>query len=224
MEIQDLNKKKLEKHLNLVLDANKKVNLTSITDYKEAQILHIEDSLCAVDIINNLKNGELVDIGSGAGYPGIPLAIMSNRKTTLVETVRKKADWLKFFVTELNLNSQIFVYNGRSEELAKSKKYKFSIATARALSSLSSILELASPLLCLNGFLVCYKSKNIDEEREQANKVIDLLGFEFYDALKYKLSNNQERSLVVYKKIKDEKINLPRKSGFAQKKPLHIYQ
>lgn len=211
--------KLLYKHLELVLDANKKTNLTNITDFNKATIYHIEDSLSAKNIIDKLPNGKLVDLGSGAGFPGIPLAITTNREVLLTETTKKKADWLKIFIERLNLKTKISVYNGRIEDLSKEMPETFMIATARALSSLNSLLELASPLLKIGGYLICYKSDNITEEINTANNISDKLGFEDCLCKTISLSNNIKRRLVIYKKTHKSTVKLPRKLGFAQKKP-----
>ena len=143
-----MNQALFEKHLQLVIEANKTTNLTRIDDVEKARILHIEDSLAALQEINAAPRGEYADIGSGAGYPGIPLAIATGRKTTLVDSVKKKAAFLEKFVDELGLKDTVSVYGGRVEELSLERPKSFSVITARAFSSLASILELAIP--CYN--------------------------------------------------------------------------
>lgn len=213
------NNKLLLKHLDLVLEANKNTNLTNIKDKEEAKVLHIEDSLASLDFIKQI-NGDIVDIGSGAGYPGIPLSILTGKNTTLIETVGKKAKWLKFFISELGIESHTFVINDRIEQVSKDNQKRYTIVTARALSSLSSLLELASPLLKENGYLICYKSLDIDEEFNKAKNIEKKLGFKLHKKVLYKLINNNTRQLIIYKKVRDSEIKLPRKFGFAQKKPL----
>lgn len=207
-----------KKHLELVLKANKIHNLTNITSYDEAYIMHVEDSLSAAREINHC-DGEMIDLGSGAGYPGIPLAIETGLKTTLVESVGKKADCLKTFINELNLESQIFVRNSRIEDVSLKEQYRYNIATARALSSLSSLLELASPLLVENGILICYKGEEIDDELKAAISIEDKLGMKFVSNREYELSNGKKHRIVVFKKIGEAEIKLPRKLGLAQKRP-----
>lgn len=209
----------LNMHLDLVLRKNEQINLTTITSKKEAQILHIEDSLAALPELENVT-GEVLDMGSGAGYPGIPISIATGFKTTLVETVGKKADCLKSFVQELSLQTQISVSNKRIEELAVERPDFYSVATARALSSLPSLLELASPLLKINGLLVCYKGFNIEEELSAALNIKEKLGFKMISNREYSLSNGTKHRIVAFQKIKDAELKLPRKLGFAQKKPL----
>lgn len=220
MDITKFQKSLLNKHLDLVLDANKKVNLTRITNKREAEVLHIEDSLASLDIINKLPEGELADLGSGSGFPGIPLGICTNRQITLVETTKKKTDFLNIFIKELNLDN-VSVFNGRIEEFSKINNSVFTIVTARALSSIASLLELSSPILKINGYLICYKTNHCDEEIKEANKACNTFGFEFVENIDIPLSDKETiRRFVIYKKISESKIKLPRKMGFAQKKPI----
>ena len=220
MNIEAKHKKLLEKHLDCVLNANKIHNLTNIKNRNEAQILHIEDSLAGILELNQAKQGKLVDLGSGAGYPGIPLAIVSGRNTTLVESVQKKADCLESFVHDLNLSSNIFVSNNRIEEEAVQSRNSYAAATARALSSISSLLELASPLLEIGGSLICYKASEIDEELEDAQPILDKLGMALISNRLYGLSNGINHRIILFNKVADSDINLPRKLGLAQKRPL----
>lgn len=217
----DKNKELIDKHLELVLEANKVHNLTRITNKKEAQIFHIEDSLEALQEINKMPEGLLADIGSGPGYPGIPIAIYTNRHVDLVESVSKKCDCLESFINKLNISSNVFVINKRIEELSIEHPNQYTIITARALSSLSSLLELASPLLKTDGFLVCYKGNDINKEIPDEKKVEEKLGMKFISNRKYILSDNKTiHRILVYKKINTATIKLPRKIGFAQKKPI----
>lgn len=209
----------LEKHLDLVLCKNQQLNLTTITNKDEAKVLHIEDSLAALPELEGVS-GELVDLGSGAGYPGIPLAITTGLKTTLVETVGKKADCLESFINELGLQAQISVSNKRIEELAVEKPNFYSVATARALSSLSSLLELASPLLMNHGKLICHKGSEVQAELDAALLIADKMGFELVSNREYTLSDNKTtHRIITFEKIKVAEVKLPRKLGFAQKKP-----
>lgn len=211
----------INKHLQLVLKKNEKINLTAIKDIATAKIKHIEDSLSIIPYISNYPKGKIIDIGSGGGFPGIPVAIASKRHTTLVETVKKKAECLNYFVNELSVRDLITVYNGRIEDYSKEHKEEYSIVTARALSKITSLLELSTPLLRNNGILICYKSQNIYEEINNANKIEDRLGFKLNKIINIKLSDSTKRKLVIYKKIHPPLVKLPRKNGFAQKKPFY---
>ena len=210
----------LEKHLQLVIEANKTTNLTRITDVEAARILHIEDSLVALQEINDAPQGEYADIGSGAGYPGIPLALATQRKTTLVDSVKKKAAFLEQFVDELGLKDYVSVYSGRVEELSIEKPKSFSVITARAFSSLPSILELVNPLLCRHGQVICYKAHVPKEEYDHAIELEKLLGMKLVSDREALLSDGVTyRRILVFEKEHTAKVKLPRRNGMAQKKP-----
>ena len=215
-----MNQALLEKHLQLVIEANKTINLTRITDVEAARVLHIEDSLAALPEMNAAPRGEYADIGSGAGYPGIPLALATQRKTTLVDSVKKKATALTKFVEELGLEGTVSVYGGRVEELALERPKCFAVITARAFSSLPSILELANPLLCRHGQVICYKAHVPQEEYDHAIEPEELLGMKLVSDRENTLSDGETyRRILVFEKEHTAKVKLPRRNGLAQKKP-----
>lgn len=219
---EDKNKEALcNKHLELVLQENQKFNLTSIKDFQQGKLLHIEDSLIPLQDLNNAPNGVLLDLGSGAGFPGIPLSIYSGRQTILIESITKKANFLQQCVNELGIQNNISVFNGRIEDYTIQNKYQASVIVARALSSLPSLLELSSPLLTLDGIFIAYKGNTQQTEETQANNILDTLGMELVNKQQYVLSDNTtKREIFIYKKVEQEKIKLPRKNGLAQKRPL----
>lgn len=209
----------LEKHLQLVLEANSSTNITRITDWNQGQLLHIEDSLVGLSEVEAAPDGLLADMGSGAGFPGIPLAITTGRNTTLIESVGKKAALLQDFVSQLGLEETVRVYSGRTEELAKEGAV-FSVVTARALSSLPSLMELASPLLKQGGQLVAYKSSDIEEELDAALLLQEKLAMHFISIREQLLSDGEtKRSIVVFQKNGEPTVKLPRNNGKAQKNP-----
>ena len=164
MQLSPQQEEALRKHLHMVIEANKRTNITRIDTWEQGWLLHVEDSLAGVPEVSAAPAGKLADLGSGAGFPGIPLAITTDRPITLVESVGKKTTLLEGFVKELELQDKVQVFSGRAEQLAQLQPEGFSVITARALSSLPSLMELASPLLCQGGHLVCYKSSDIDSE------------------------------------------------------------
>lgn len=212
----------IDKHLQMVLISNKVHNLTRITDYESAKILHIEDSLEALKEIKSLDNIKYyADMGSGGGFPGITLGIATGFNTTLIETVKKKADCLKSFISELDYKTSISVISDRIENHTINNRNKYDLITARALSSLSSLLELASPLIHTNGYFISYKGDDIDNELKEVSNIENKLGFKLLSNRKYVLSDKTTKHrILLYQKIKDSEIKLPRKLGFAQKKPL----
>ena len=210
----------LERHLQLVINANKQTNITRIDTWDEGWLLHVEDSLVGLDEVNAAPDGELADLGSGAGFPGIPLAITTNRKVTLVESVGKKASILGQFADSLNLLDRVLIYSGRAEELAREVGSKYSVITARALSSLPSLMELASPLLEQDGVLVCYKSSDIEDELMAAEILQEKLAMHLLAKRDVILSDGvTPRSIVTFKKQGEPLVSLPRREGQAQRKP-----
>ncbi len=213
-------RKLLDAHLQLVLEANRQSNLTRITDEAQARILHIEDSLAGLEEIQAAPEGPYADLGTGAGYPGIPLAIMTHRPTLLVDSVGKKTKALDAILAELSLSDYVKTFTGRAEELALDKPGFFSVITARALSSLPSLLELASPLLKEHGHLICYKAQPKEEELQQAEGLEDKLGMHFIGSRKVYLSDGQtQRMIIVFEKLHEPSVSLPRRAGMAQKRP-----
>ena len=212
---------KIKKHLSLVLEENKKTNLTSIVDEKSALLLHIEDSIAGLADLNESPQGLYGDMGSGAGYPGIPLAILSKRKTVLIDSIKKKAQVLESMIRELEIDDYVNVYEGRIEELSLQKPASFSVLTARALTQLPSLLELAAPLLIHSGRLICYKSQLPNDELKKAVDLEDRIGLKLIKKREYYLSDQEtKRCLVIFEKEHESKLKLPRRIGMAQKRPL----
>ena len=213
-------RKLLDLHLSLVVEENKTTNLTRITDWDSAQILHVEDSLVGLPEINSAPKGPYLDMGTGAGYPGIPASIMTGRETTLADSVGKKTKALDRIIEKLGLQDTTSTFNGRLEELALQQPEFYSVITARALSNLSSLLELASPLLKEGGLLVCYKSADAYDELDHAKDISGKLGMEFVSDRRAVLSDGETpRVIMVFKKVKEPEVKLPRRIGMAQKKP-----
>lgn len=220
-QLTELQRIQIDKHLSLVIDANKITNLTRIETPEQGAILHIEDSLSALSEINCCIDGLYGDLGTGGGYPGIPLAISTGRKTVLIDSVKKKVAILDDIVAELKLSEQIDTYAGRIEDLAIEKRETFAVLTARALSSLPSLLELASPLLCQHGRLICFKATVTEEELTHAKSLKQKLAMKFVSKREFTLSDQQtNRTILVFERVGQPGIKLPRKMSMAQKKPL----
>jgi len=183
-------------------------------------LLHVEDSLIGYEEVSSAPEGPMADLGSGAGFPGIPLAILTGRHTTLVESVGKKASLLKEFCATLGIDGNVSVFSGRAEELARTSNERFAVVTARALSSIPSLMELASPLLTQGGLLVCYKSSEIDEELEQGMKIQEKLAMHYQSRRDVVLADGEtKRSIVVFMKQGEPTVTLPRREGQAQRHP-----
>lgn len=214
-------REEVERYLDGILEINKTTNLTRITSRDDALMLHIEDSLVGLPEIENAPEGDYADLGSGGGFPGVPIALYTGRNTLLVDSVKKKMRLVKELVDELGHGDQISVYDGRIEDLALQKKGQFSVVTARALSRLVSLLELSSPLLRRHGRLVCYKADISPEELEEADAIADLVGMKLVSRRDVLLSDGEtKRTILVYEKVSSPRLKLPRRVGMAQKNPL----
>lgn len=210
----------IDRYMSSVLEVNKTINLTRIEDSEEARLLHIEDSLSGLKELNDAPEGRYVDLGSGGGFPGVPLAIASGRETLLVDSVKKKMAAVQAIVDTLGLSS-VSTYDGRIEDLSIQQREQFSAATARALAKLSVLMELASPLLKQGGVLICYKAQLSEEELDKALKLQSYLGMKLKSDREFLLSDNAtHRRIIVFEKVKEPGLKLPRRIGLAQKKPL----
>jgi len=211
----------LSAHLQAVLEQNQNLNLTSITNPEEAVRLHIEDSLTGLPELGALLPGRLADLGSGAGFPGIPLAVLSGRQTTLVESTGKKAAFLQRFLDSAGMDKQVKVANCRIEELALQQPAGFVVVTARALSGLAALLELAHPLLIEGGALIAYKAKISAAELAAATSLESLLGMKLSHSREFRLSDGATtRTILVFQKTGQAQVKLPRRNGLAQHHPL----
>lgn len=211
----------IEKYLEEVLSMNERINLTRITEPNEARLLHIEDSLSALNELGAAPEGSYGDLGSGGGFPGVPLGIMSGRQTTLIDSVKKKMAAVKEILDKLDLSDQINTYDGRIEELACEKPGSFAVLTARALSALDSLVELASPLLQDHGQLICLKAQVDEGEIERAQHIEEMTGMQLIAKRNFYLSDQETfRTVLVFEKVHEPGIILPRRIGMAQKRPL----
>ena len=209
------------RHLELVMQANETTNLTRIDSLDDGLLLHIEDSLAGLPEVAGAPAGLMGDMGSGAGFPGIPLALATGRKTVLIESVGKKAALLEGFANELGLAGQVEVYAGRLEELCETRRSSFAVLTARALSQAGSLMELASPLLMTGGRLICYKGRPSEDEVTHALSLQETLGMSFIGRRDFVLSDGEtRRCIIVFEKTGKPKIKLPRRPGMAQRRPL----
>jgi 16S rRNA (guanine527-N7)-methyltransferase len=208
----------LAAHAELVLDANARMNLTRITEPDEVIQLHIVDSLAYLPLLTPLQS-PIVDIGSGAGFPGIPLAALGH-EVALCESVRKKAEFLAEAVTELGLECRVLPL--RAEELAMEAPAAYRTVTARAVSALGALVELAAPLLGAGGRLVALKGQPSAEELMHAEGAAAICGMSLVVSQEYQLPTGQARSVFCYERAGRPSIKLPRRPGMAQRRPLGV--
>lgn len=211
----------LAMHLEMVVRKNETLNLTRITDMESAIVLHVVDSLLLLQRVTSAPDGPLVDIGTGAGYPGIPLAVMTGRPTLLIDSVGKKTRAVNEFIERLGLDDQVLARQIRAEELARTDGECFSVVTARAVAQTSVLVEYAAPLLAMGGCLVLTKGQLSKGELESGKKAGRLCGLKYVSRETYELPDDRgHREILTFEKAVQPRIKLPRKVGMAQHHPL----
>ena len=219
VKLTKLQLEQLDKYYNLLLEWNKKINLTRITEEKEVYLKHFYDSITLIKAINLNQNLNICDIGTGAGFPGIVLKIVfSNLNITLVDALNKRIEFLKLVINELKLKN-IEAIHDRAENFIRNNRNKYDLITCRAVSKLNIISELCIPGLKINGYFIPMKA-NIDDEIKNI-EFLDKLNSKLERIISFKLPiENSIRNLVVIKKIKDTNIMYPRSYDKIIKKPL----
>lgn len=214
---------RLMEHLELVQRINQETNITGITDLEKALYLHVYDSLLGLEALLRADQGRFADIGSGAGYPGIPLAIFSGRTCTLIESSKKKAAILEGIVSRLDLTDRITVKPIRAEEEAKENPNDYTAVCARAVGALASLMELACPLLEQNGLLIVYKGPDYSKELQTIDTLTKILGLELESIEETTIpipTMEVKRTIITLRKTGEPSIELPRAIGKAQNKPI----
>lgn len=207
-------------YYEMLVEKNKVMNLTAITDYNEVIEKHFLDSLQIAKYVD-LNGKSLIDIGTGAGFPGIPLKIAFPKlKVVLLDSLNKRIKFLNEVIHELGLEN-VETLHGRAEDYGKHVDYReqFDFCVSRAVANLSSLSEYCIPFVKKDGYFIPYKSGNIDEELETANKAVFLLGGKLDKVEKFALEDSQ-RSFVFIKKINNTAKKYPRKAGLPTKEPL----
>ena len=220
----ELNEEQLEKlymYMDILLEWNQKMNLTAITDKKEIILKHFVDSLTINKYID--KNKSIIDVGTGAGFPGIPIKIIRDDvEIVLVDSLNKRINFLNEVINKLELKN-IKAIHARAEEIGKTEEYreKFDISTSRAVANLSTLSEYLIPLVKINGKCICIKGPDINEEIEQSKVAIKTLGGKIEDIKSFKLPNSDfSRNIVIVKKISKTDKKYPRKAGIPSKEPI----
>lgn len=209
----------------LLIKWNSFMNLTSIKEFSEVIKKHYVDSISLVKAIPDLteKQYSLIDVGTGAGFPGIPLKIVfPELKITLLDSLNKRVQFLNEVICLLNLN-QIDAIHGRAEDFAKPGRLResYDICVSRAVANLSVLAEYCIPFIKKNGYFVAYKSEKILEEYESAKKALDILGGGSVNQIEFELPNSDiNRILLVVKKNRLTPLKYPRKSGTPSKEPI----
>ena len=205
----------------LLLDWNEKINLTAITDEREIILKHFIDSLTINRYIENADN--VMDIGTGAGFPGVPLKIVNeNKRFILVDALNKRVNFLEEIKKVLKLKNLDLIHS-RSEDLAKNLMYRenIDVVTSRAVANLRVLVEYMLPFIKLNGLCICMKGPNSKEEIIEAENAIKILGGKIENIDKIILPESEiERNIIIIRKVSNTPNKYPRKAGTASKQPL----
>ena len=221
IELTDSQLNAFETYYDMLIERNKVMNLTAITEFDEVMDKHFLDSVYLFRSIELKADYKLIDIGTGAGFPGIPLKIVfSELKITLLDSLNKRVGFLNDVIDELNLND-IEAIHGRAEDIARDKAYRasYDIAVSRAVANLSTLSEYCLPFVKIGGKFVSYKSGDCADEVDNAKAAIHLLGGKINKIDEFSYSNNS-RSFIVIDKVMNTSNKYPRKAGLPSKKPL----
>lgn len=221
IEINDEQASKFYKYMNELIEWNEKINLTAITEPNDVITKHFVDSITIEKYVDN--GAKIIDVGTGAGFPGIPLSIIrDDLKITLMDSLNKRIRFLDEVIEEnslLNVNT----VHGRAEELGRNADFrgKYDVATSRAVASLNVLLEYLVPFVKVGGYCICMKGSNIDDEIKEAKKALEVLKCKVEKIESFELpGSDYGRNIIIIKKIGETSNKYPRKPGTPAKEPL----
>lgn len=221
IELEEKQIKELYEYMNLLIEWNKNINLTAIVEPKEIILKHFVDSLTISKYITH--NSTLIDIGTGAGFPGIPLKILRNDiDITLVDSLNKRIKFLEEVIEKINLNN-IKTVHGRAEEIGRNINYRetFDYATSRAVANIATLSEYLIPLIKKNGKCIYMKGPDLEEELEKGKKAISVLGGNLEIKEEFELPYSDiKRTIIIIEKKKNTPTKFPRKPGTPSKEPI----
>ena len=220
MQIEVKNIEKFYKYMQLLLEWNEKINLTTIVEPEQIIVKHFLDSLTIKKYIEDEKN--IIDVGTGAGFPGMPLAIEKNNNITLLDSLNKRINFLNDVKEKIGLENVVTVHS-RAEDAAKDKKYRecFDYAVSRAVAPMNVLLEYLLPFVKVGGKVICMKGPNVKEEMDNSEKVAKILGGKIEKVEELEIPEiDMKRTVVIVKKIEKTSSKYPRKAGTPSKEPL----
>ncbi|MEX2803722.1 16S rRNA (guanine(527)-N(7))-methyltransferase RsmG [Streptococcus sp. H31] len=221
--LSDWQKQQFDLYFKLLTQWNQKVNLTAITEEREVYLKHFYDSLAPI-LRGAIKDDRirLLDVGSGAGFPSLPIKIIYPKiDVTIIDSLNKRIHFLNLLAEALKLENVHF-YHGRAEDFARRKEFReqFDIVTARAVAVLPVLAELTLPFLKIKGHLLALKASAAEKEMAQSQNALHLLFTQLLQSDSYKLPNGDGRTLIILEKKKETPKKYPRKAGIPNKKPL----
>lgn len=207
---------KFDLYKKMLIETNQKFNLTSITDPEEIDLKHFEDSLTILPYID--QGSKVLDIGSGPGFPGLPLRIKKDFDLTLIDSVNKKVGFMNEVIEALDLDKARAIHV-RAEDYAKDHREEFDFVVSRAVANLSTLSELCLPFLKVGGIFIAMKGPKADEELDQAQNALKVLGGEVVKIDRVNLDGN-ERNNIIIKKVRQTAKKYPRGKNLPKKDPL----
>lgn len=217
LELLDQNKEQFKKYFDLLIEWNEKINLTAITQYDEVVTKHFEDSVAGQSLVP--QNASICDVGTGAGFPGVPLKIVRDDiKLTLMDSLNKRVNFLQTVSDSLGLGADCI--HTRAEDAGKGDyREKFDVVTARAVARLNTLCEYCLPLVKVGGKFLAYKAL-VEEELAESQNAIKILGGKVEQICKFDLSNGDSRSIVVISKVSPTPKKYPRGKGKERSAPI----
>lgn len=217
IEISEIQEKQFEIYYNFLISENEKYNLTAITNYEDVIKKHFIDSVIPYKLID--KNAKIIDVGTGAGFPGVPLKILRpDLDVTLIDSLNKRINFLNQLIEKLQLKN-IRAYHFRAEDFCVKNREKFDYSMSRAVARTNTLSEYLLPFIKKGGYALFYKSQDIEEELKEGEKAIKILGGKLQKIENFDIDGNK-RSIVFVKKISNTPAVYPRGKNLPKTKPI----